>query len=1070
MTAPTLIIGLGGIGSEIVGMVEKKAAESGMASSNIKYILVDTDEHALQERKRNGFAGLTIRISNNITVEQCLKMNSFAKEEWYPDNTIFMNKTLTDGAGQVRAISRLALEHAMSQEMLKPLEKTIFELHYMQQNSEARTQRIALVSSLAGGTGSGLLLPFAVWLAGYLKKNFPQNGYNMNGFFMMPDVVMHYGNGNQVEGMSLYSNAYAAVKELDYFIQSNIGTVERKDALRLTEDELFQGTLYNFTFLFGLFNDNCGSAEGLRSLNGYKEMIADCIYLPYVSPINERNTAWEDNKFKHLTIMLSMGQEKKYRHFGSIGVARLQYPYELVKEYLTLCWAKDTMENDWFYYDTKYYRYVEEHMKEEKQGIVTEPVKPMREFYVETVRLADKPLSQRILDSLERREEGKLAWEMYLAELETYVMEQMDAVITRDMSVLYKSLKVLQGTLKEKSFKNLVADSFSRGHLNSCRNIFMKKYAELIRQCEQTLKEKKRLASEAFRFRSLKKEVKEQYSIEYWLLHGLSGSVLHPNAVRYFLSNVQNSLRQRITLLENEIKVDKNKLLTIQESVQSGSKRDLIETIDEVNGISGIPARQVKNEALYYCYMEGMERIERLNKAYEQMFDNYRKGLSQLDEKIQIVLSELTHCEGTRVKMVCNEREYLESAHLQMKADVPSYYGALDSVSTYMFGAAEKWEAKAAAWESLMKEWKEQFQQVYGEQYDIDIISASEKQVRFEYGSDAAAGPEIARMLHYCADKLSAPFLNVSGVPEKEIIKESYFHRSLLELKGMKREIVETELLGRNGVPEALAIDKYTICFYQSLFGVHANHLDAFKEEGQDGTAGNCYRAYDDITRRMHLNHNVSQILTPHLDRSWHKAEILPEMSSALQKKREQEEWMALLYGCLMGKIVQTENKKYRLVNAVFEHEDFGSLAEVMEILRDFREERDAINGERREEFEAFFQELGAQEGGEHSIFVERYNHTELIGSIFLPYMNTVRQRERQRKEIKAFVHAWAELLTEYFSIFEARYEARVAEYIRKQERAAKELMEEYTPASSSEQLVLEELKFELRQREQQIV
>ena len=58
MTAPTLIIGLGGIGSEIVGMVE----------------------------------------------------------------TIFMNKTLTDGAGQVRAISRLALEHAMSQEMLKPLE------------------------------------------------------------------------------------------------------------------------------------------------------------------------------------------------------------------------------------------------------------------------------------------------------------------------------------------------------------------------------------------------------------------------------------------------------------------------------------------------------------------------------------------------------------------------------------------------------------------------------------------------------------------------------------------------------------------------------------------------------------------------------------------------------------------------------------------------------------------------------------------------------------------------------------------------------------------------------------
>ena len=121
MIAPTLIIGLGGIGSEIVSMVEQKTYGLGLESPNVKYILIDTDEHALQERKRNGFKGLTIRISNNITVEQCLKMNSYAKEEWYPDNNIFMNKTLTDGAGQVRAISRLALEHAVSQEMLDPL-------------------------------------------------------------------------------------------------------------------------------------------------------------------------------------------------------------------------------------------------------------------------------------------------------------------------------------------------------------------------------------------------------------------------------------------------------------------------------------------------------------------------------------------------------------------------------------------------------------------------------------------------------------------------------------------------------------------------------------------------------------------------------------------------------------------------------------------------------------------------------------------------------------------------------------------------------------------------------------
>lgn len=112
MTAPTLIIGLGGIGSEIVSMVEEKAKISKSDISNVKFIIIDTDNGALLKEKRNGFEGTTIRISNNITVESCLQMNNLSRE-WYPRNQIFMNKTLTDGAGQVRAISRLALEHAV---------------------------------------------------------------------------------------------------------------------------------------------------------------------------------------------------------------------------------------------------------------------------------------------------------------------------------------------------------------------------------------------------------------------------------------------------------------------------------------------------------------------------------------------------------------------------------------------------------------------------------------------------------------------------------------------------------------------------------------------------------------------------------------------------------------------------------------------------------------------------------------------------------------------------------------------------------------------------------------------
>lgn len=1082
MTAPTLIIGLGGIGSEIVSMVEKKANCLGVDTSNIKYILIDTDEHALRERKKNGFAGITIRISNNITVEQCLKMNPHAKEEWYPDNNIFMNKTLSDGAGQVRAISRLALEYAIAQEMLKPLHQVIFELHYMQQNSEAKTQRVALVSSLAGGTGSGLLLPFAAYLADYLKKNFPQNGYNMNGFFMMPDVVMHYGNGNQVEGMSLYSNAYATIKELDYFIQSNIGTVEKQEDMSLfhADQKGFSGTLYNFTFLFGLFNDNCGSAEGLKSLQGYKEMIADCIYLPYCSPINEKNTAWEDNKFKHLTIMLSMGQEKKYRHFGSIGVARLQYPYEKIKKYLTLCWAKDTMDHDWFYYDTEYDRYREEHLKQEKQGIMNGPMQSLRDYYAEKVDLVNRPLSQKIMDNL-KIDNGNgreiTAWETYCTELENYLTSEVDRILNQNLTPIYKKLRITQGNLKERGFLHSIKNRIDR-----YQNPFISGLNELSQGCAQVIQAKKRLGEEVFRLRSLRKEIQERYYLEYWLQNGMRGQMLHPNAVRYFLTNVQKCLKDRIAALENKVEVSKRRIETIWEGYQKLNKKGLVETIKEINDTSGIFGEQTRNEVLLFCYKKGNDRIEHLNKAYEELFEGYRKGLSQLDEKIRIVSGELTHYEGTRVKMLCNEKEYLEHMYQEMKQDVSSYYGALDDVSIHMFETAEQQSPKREKktdyffeWEQLLAEWEKNFQNVYGWKYDIDVISAAENQVLWDWGETNTQISErenvvrmgIEQILQYCANRLSAPFLSVAGVSEKEIIKECYFHTSLMELKGVKQEVVHSELIGKNGVWEDQAIDKYTICYYQSLFGVHANHLDAFKSEQQYTTAGNCFQAYDEITKRMHLNQNVNQILTPHLDRNWHKAKVLPEMSRELQIRREKEEWMALLYGCITGGIVCLNGNQnlYRIVQPVFSHKDCSGLLEVMEIIRDFREERDALNQARKKDFEEIFKTASIEMNYEQSGFIREYEKISIVIDIYLPYMNSLGVLNYQRDETERFAEAWGELLGEYFSMFEIEYEDKVRKFISKQINKEEDKVGTTFLATSFEEKVLEELKYELRRK-----
>ena len=86
-----------------------------------------------------------------------------------------------------------------------------------------------------------------------------------------------------------------------------------------------------------------------------------------------------------------------------------------------------------------------------------------------------------------------------------------------------------------------------------------------------------------------------------------------------------------------------------------------------------------------------------------------------------------------------------------------------------------------------------------------------------------------------------------------------------------------------------------------------------------------------------------------------------------------------------------------------------------------------------------------------------------------MPYMRTVRRHEHQRKEIQAFVSAWEEILREYFSMFEIRYEGKIEEYRKLQVDMSPELAEGFLPETSLDQEVIEMLKLELQKRERQV-
>ena len=101
MNAPTLLIGLGGTGCKIIERVSKMVTPE--QRNNIAFAVFDTDINDLRAiEERNPFIKI-IQTSTKQTVGEYLDKDTNARDTWFPVNAILNGKTLTEGAGQVRA-------------------------------------------------------------------------------------------------------------------------------------------------------------------------------------------------------------------------------------------------------------------------------------------------------------------------------------------------------------------------------------------------------------------------------------------------------------------------------------------------------------------------------------------------------------------------------------------------------------------------------------------------------------------------------------------------------------------------------------------------------------------------------------------------------------------------------------------------------------------------------------------------------------------------------------------------------------------------------------------------------
>jgi len=233
--SPTLMIGVGGTGKEVLLRLRRRIVERyGSLSMTpfLQFMHLDTDTTAAAQEQYNLRGNddplhhevrfkpveridLTIDGGTGKYVEH---INNFPQiKRWFPTGgKIAQLGNLGDGAGQVRMASRLGFFHASNFSRiagrLEQCKGLLRDAAILQRSArlgfefDPQGMNIFVIASLAGGTGSGSFLDVAF----LLQRYFP-NAERV-GILLLPGFFSDYAGGERVR-----ANGYAALMELNHY-------------------------------------------------------------------------------------------------------------------------------------------------------------------------------------------------------------------------------------------------------------------------------------------------------------------------------------------------------------------------------------------------------------------------------------------------------------------------------------------------------------------------------------------------------------------------------------------------------------------------------------------------------------------------------------------------------------------------------------------------------------------------------------------------------------------------------------------------------------------------------------
>ncbi|MDO4460410.1 MAG: tubulin-like doman-containing protein [Clostridia bacterium] len=959
----TLFVGLGGTGSAVIKLVSEKCR--GHETDNVSFVVLDTNVNDLRKASENKKI-YAIQTSNTQSVGDYLNYDDDALGNWFPKNPVLYDKTVSEGAGQVRAISRLAFNSIIKNGKITKLYDAIDALFRKDGRELQQALRVVLVTTAAGGTGSGIVLPLSMFIRNYINEKYPNTAVIIRGLMMLPEV-MDSVIGTEVEKDSLRRNAYATVKEINAFMMKGSGFFEIEPDLQRyknlhidfaapTTNELKSLDLLPFDFCF-LFDGQNAEDNTLTSKEQYMEQAAQALYEQNIGPMQEGAFSVEDNIIKEISNKGNYGRNR----FGGIGASVLNYPYKDIVDYVAYQWAINTIGDsgevaNWIKYD----RAFEIKYKEaRKNGTPASEMPKRREVYNEKIDTGEDNFSKELRD-------------IYLDEAEEYISEYMTALDERMYRIMSENVQIKAARDDASELANEIDynDEANRGE--AVANLDKLRTFEAVTKAQITKAAINTAEANFFTDKVAKQIAREgkRHSLEYLLYNSNINGIIHPNAIRYYLYALDAKFEERKAELEGKIRqcredlniysadadeeqfdVDytKGKETSIDDMVSKEKKNpsffDKIRGYKKLNDALNEHFRNYyesidnfgKYSAQYEAYRVGLDFIRSLSEAFEAFYASFADKVVQLTKKQNDIVDALRFKNGNSIRYICstegNLKELAEAsrgASTDMTLD-PDLCGELyDAIKKNVI-----FERETANDELVVDRRINLFDDILlgyfvksvddkcSDLLDKTIVEAiamenqlnerakrkeelarSGKEEKIYDDDDPEANERYIKETIALGMRLGAPGIQrIKNVEPREINIVSYN-----EVLRDNRVYIMDQLVpsGMNTHPTD-TISKYEMHFFNAIYNITPDKLQKFacpeKCETGDKLAGLYHNAYHTYTANIGPDSAKSMTISTHIDKRWDSVAFMPEIDLDYQARKIMDIHKALIYGLVYGAI-----------------------------------------------------------------------------------------------------------------------------------------------------------------------